>query len=128
MTELKTIDLDTMPAGREMDALVAEKVMGAVCSCDTKPRENAYGDSFYCAIHGIDLMGSVRHYSTSITTAWEVVEKLRPGAFHMEYRSDVDDYYVYFVHRRNKGSAFADTAPLAICRASLLVASRREEK
>ena len=39
MTELKTIDIDTMPAGREMDAFVAEKVMGlqvlgnAHCAC-----------------------------------------------------------------------------------------------
>lgn len=68
-------DIDAMPAGPEMDALVAEKVMG----WEVHPRNTAHwrrkGDD------GCDyrVMGDVGDWrpSRDIAAAWEVVEKTK---------------------------------------------------
>ena len=124
MPSLQTIDIDTMPAGREMDARVAEKVMGAICSCDRSPQENFYGDPFYCAIHGIDTMGSVHHYSASIAAAWEVWEKTKEDqdawprfckALIQDWAGDIDLEHLRFPDIYD---ALKHISPLAICRAA----------
>ena len=123
-----------MKAGRELDALVAEKVMGwdgchSIHYCE---------DTWYnycknpgCYATGADedeMIGSwdgdeppipgckgYPPYSTSLAEAWLVVEKAlyfrleREGQWHCE-----------LVFKRGPaGHASADTAPLAICRAAL---------
>ena len=67
---------DNMTAGREMDALIAEKVFGwAELWTDGKeymmypPWEQNMGV-------GYDERYPVPHYSTDIAHAWEVIEKL----------------------------------------------------
>jgi len=55
-------------AGRELDALVAEKVMGLSITTWGDPNSPIVGyDKF---------TRDLPHYSTSISAAWEVVEKL----------------------------------------------------
>lgn len=56
-----------MPPGRELDALIAEKVMGA--------KHNAGGMFVYSNAKG-ELEIDPLAYSTDIAHAWEVVEKL----------------------------------------------------
>jgi hypothetical protein len=78
-----------MKAGRELDALIAEKVMGCnvycvdpnynykdpakMWRCDC-PGANSIGDRPH-ADDGFD--GEIKPYSTDIAAAWKVVEKMR---------------------------------------------------
>lgn len=89
-----------MPAGPELDALVAEKVMGLKPAC--------------------------RPYSTSIEAAWEVVGELMDAKrLFIMHGGFGDDFEVCF-NPDIEDSAPDDlwvkcsTAPLAICRAALL--------
>ncbi len=103
----------TMPAGREMDALIFERVM-----------ELAFGST--------GKNTTAPHYSTDIAAAWEVVEK-----FAHNHRNNlaVEMGFSHFGLVAYPGgewfcslglndgvthSAKAETAPLAICRASLI--------
>lgn len=140
-------------AGRELDALVAERVMGWAVD-----REHKYG-TYRCGTFTRDdntkvgfppsdterkRYKSVPHYSTDISHAWQVVERLRtlgwlvrvqemPDGF--PYRDDMTGEptftalalcLLYPVAQREAGvrhvrehRAMADSTPLAICRAAL---------
>ena len=104
-----------MKAGRELDALIAEKVMGWW---------------FYGPLGEYGVPGGksdknpemVPNYSTSIAAASLVAEKLRPNCdIYIEYhRSDyvicrIVDYSRKPEHLGNEPWAKAETAPLAIC-------------
>jgi hypothetical protein len=97
-----------MPAGKEIDALIAEKVIGVPF------RKPTHGPCCTCGTCGWDYDNCICGYSEEIEKAWEVVEKLRltiePTAMNK-----------WAVHQ-GLGSqlAYAETAPLAICRAALL--------
>jgi len=143
---------DTMDAGREMDAMVAEKVMGwkrGGKGDHTKPlhyksldhpgeiRSNwaAKGEHDYlvspdggvhylCVCAGedtkdhIDLPG----FSTSISAAWEVVEKMDLFDNYCLGKCQDGDYGIFHNDEEEHGStpiASASTAPLTICRAAL---------
>lgn len=74
---------ETLTAGRELDALVAEKVFGTVPTWNTVrtmdgPRKR--------------LSGTVPSYSTDIAAAWQVAEDLkRRGWYPMVYVDDTGD-------------------------------------
>lgn len=111
------MNIDAIPAGRELDAMVAEKVMGwrAVGGHKGVPSDPQ------CTVHV-----EVPRYSTLISCAWEVVEKLQETSIleHLEQRDgDEGKYVVQFCAKPNEAwwheHAYADTAPLAICRAAL---------
>ena len=129
---------ETMKAGREMDALVEEKVMGGCAHRDVAGwyHEGPEGDrTLNCGqCHG---RPSVPGYSTDIAAAWQVVEKLtgfdtnrdkpwwsvcvfnaQPGqimavVYQCQPGNRIDDA------RDVIAGAIASTAPLAICRAAL---------
>lgn len=131
------MDIDTMPAGREMDALVAEKVMGLHV-------ERIDGHPMWV---GQDLPGSpyllkdgrqahsLRAYSTDIVAAWEVVKKvgLFRNCFHLhEAAVGIQDGpkwtrtgWEWVVEQvlqpvgQNSVLGRGETAPIAICRAAL---------
>lgn len=95
---------DDMEAGRELDAMVVEKVMG------------------------VDITSGshrVPFYSTDIAAAWEVVEKLKSSSFYIEFYIEfyINRWQCHFCHETNGGvncrRSYAPTAPLAICRAAL---------
>lgn len=110
---------------RKLDALVAEKVMGWRMVTYTAGGEQVTelappdGD--------LHRAGRWPNYSTEIEDAWLVVEKLRPRIWRrmaiditahqcqMGFTLDHED--------GPHGSAIADTAPLAICRAALAALS-----
>lgn len=117
-----------IPAGRELDAVVAEQVCGwtGVYWLD---RETPVGS------HKPAPAQRVSNYSTDIAAAWLVVERMRLQGWHYSIDSHgavtgntscgftrgtgVDQPMEAF-------GAEADTAPLAICRAALLAVQGKE--
>ena len=109
------MNYDDLPAGRELDALVAEKVM------EWKP---------IWKFKGFHYSGSA--FSTSISAAGEVVEKMREASpqvqevFVEEIEAWAYDYDRAVAQIRSGRGHYPDTmmkiifpAPLAICRAAL---------
>ena len=117
-----------MKAGRELDALIAEKVMGCkvlraggmvMCDCLRYP------------LHDVGNNNELRAYSTDIAAAFEVVEKLQAAGFKwaLMSRSPIMSDSRVVPHARlwnySEGvlttdkSADADTLSLAICLAAL---------
>lgn len=97
-----------MKAGRELDALVAEKVMGWNCElreCHTRK-----------VLHS--EYGGPPHYSTDIADAWLVVEKIDQQVTVTKcadgWLVTIDDYFCH-----GGVEIMAGTAPLAICLAAL---------
>lgn len=103
-----------IPAGRELDALINEKVMNKGPVDVNSP---SWIDGY---------MSEDTFYSTDISAAWEVVKKLVP-LFRFAL-AQVDSGRLWFSQFENiehfgEWDAFeaeAETAPLAICRAALL--------
>lgn len=96
-----------MPAGREMDAWIAEIVgwiiedFTAISPRGSRWARNAHGDDDW-----------LPYYSTDVLAAWEIIERYTDAVVEKVG----EHYYVnLFVD-----SAYAETAPLAICRAALL--------
>ncbi len=85
-----------MKAGRELDALIAEKVMGWDSRCIPKP------------------------YSRDIGYAWQVVEKvLSDVKGHVDLSIEPDGVNCIISGYTFDAGETADTAPLAICQAAL---------
>lgn len=95
-----------MPAGREMDALIWTRVW-----------------------NGGTAIGKLPLYSTDIEAAWNIVEKLGLNISQKNLNEFPAGYekskYMADPELRGKGEfwlAWGETAPLAICRAALIVA------
>ncbi len=112
-----TIDL---PAGREIDSLVAEKIMD-------DPVDRQIVDQ-----HGFEIIlcrsrQVLPRYSTDIAAAWTVVEKLRSMGFGVVIdnlpstsgKSVGWTVAVIGISTQDTFAGTADTAPLAIVRAAL---------
>ena len=112
---------------RELDALIAEKVMGwrdiatdgvsvyGHLPPGTEPHLNVTraGNGFY----------HIKRYSTSIADAWEVVERMRELSFVLTLswqsrNSEWCAHWFYPADRTHK-AAFHKSAPRAICLAAL---------
>jgi Phage ABA sandwich domain len=134
---MKPEDIENMQAGREMDEVVhlalwpEDEILqlpwgdNILRQCRKPRREEIPHHSWFC----------LPHYSTDIAAAWQVVEKLReqfpivvlqfePEGCSVEVNTDkaTPSYY------RIVADVFADTAPLAICRAALLTVRQENEK
>ena len=109
--------MGNLSAGRELDALVAEKVMGQGFIFYNNFQEKNGNKS--------PLPDNVAPYSTSIAAVWEVVEQLRTKGFWFlieQERPDINSEWVAAFtnfEANADGSERADTAPLAICLAAL---------
>lgn len=124
-----------MDAGRELDALVAEKVMGWVWWHNTDadltilvPSDQSWPDKWHFASGAGNCTKpadhGAPHYSTDIADAWEVVERLRERGYYLELRGwvQVNDFMACFIMPGGKEYCITDnTAPLALCRAALAV-------
>ena len=138
MTDLKP--------GRELDALVAERVMGWIrLSCappgrfclEQKERGRDERDGDWWLLPGgtfrCDLCDRTEDYSTDIRAAWEIMEKMWPhvqnggrGTHRIQlYRRDGDNQWgcEFAIDPqgdwRTHARACAPTAPHAICLAAL---------
>jgi hypothetical protein len=133
-----------MNAGRELDALVAEKVMGWIWMRDPACGEGVYLRSpatvgmlrpEYLAANRVDgyegeIPRSVPHYSTDIAAAWVIVEHLRKQGKALvvavtQSEVCVDNYNIDgiplagWTWESPTCHASAETAPHAICLAAL---------
>lgn len=121
--------MSELPAGRELDALIAEKVMG-LSPVEWVGDSLLYGDQ--------DTGGRVPHYSTDIRAALQVLEHMSPakrvGQAYLpcitlnapvaegQWPDDVPlgRWSVeWFDGVQTLSCEDAETAPLAICRAAL---------
>lgn len=119
-------------AGRELDALIAERVMGyevsriragallvEVYAIERRDEAHPSFDVVMCNYYPV----SVRRYSTDIAAAWEVVEKLNETERWptIQFGPSEDGDLRWWVTLVNPADAdvYAETAPLAICRAAL---------
>ena len=123
---------------RELDALVAEKVMGC------KPRLSAGGTYYRCGCSdeespeghdaiikqgAIGIFGApirLPYYSTNIAEAWNVIDKIVGGKdsvkFELErltYGPAPGRWWVFLYRDTMRFSGFSDDAPRAICLAAL---------
>lgn len=123
---------ETLKAGRELDALIAEKVMGWALVSNQKANKAGW----WGLAPGSSLM-PLPYYSLSISDAWEVVEKLEEKGITMdmgqvwnggEWMWAIQFQKIHLMtgqvdHYRQE---YANTAPLAICLAALKVMDERE--
>lgn len=103
---------------REIDALVAEKVMGlwGFCKCDGEIgfTRHPTRDRFEC----IDCGGWLgENYSTDIAAAWEVVEKLSTWPWCFTRSGETFKFDLGYEGERYY--AVAETPAMAICLAAL---------
>lgn len=105
--------------GRDLDALVAEKVMGWM----TRGTGESISDpAEWVMPNGLRGREAPPFYSTDISAAWQVVEKMnRDGwCFRVASASPDNNYYEgYFVKGDKVSQVWLDTAPHAICVAAL---------
>lgn len=127
-----------MKAGRELDALVAEKVMGMTFDVGGGPmgmtrflsyvdglllsrrNENTGVGIFFSIEREKELMKKLPHYSTDIAAAWEAVERMRE---HLDITISANQNTCEVRSRDFPDQIIAceqgDTIPHAICLASL---------
>lgn len=140
------MSIDTMPAGREMDALVAEKVMGWKWTdfhgIPDKPGEwedhkfLVDGRGWKRAVHWRTknlLTWDMHHYlpaapmpffSTDIAAAWEVAERMVELGFYWWMASYECGFVLAHVRRKRDRETIADgygasSTPHSICLAAL---------
>lgn len=117
-------DILKMPAGREMDALI----WMALHEQNPDLTLCRFVDGDYQPNAGYPVGHiSPPNYSTDIAAAWEVVDCLKSkcGEIAVGYTSDDKQWGcdIWYMHENQHGHSiggFADTAPLAICRAALI--------
>jgi hypothetical protein len=116
--EMTREEILAMPAGRELDSLISEKIMGYVTHGHFREK------------NGVRIL--VQPYSTDISAAWEVVEKIQ-GLRELNgckvrlqvkilvirgiYTVSIIDY---LNNDKCLGEETANTAPEAICKAALI--------
>ena len=137
MTELTPEQIDSMPAGPEINMLVAERVMQLGGEYQHDFQENGYGQCSKC--DASNDMGAIRrggryctipdNYSEDISAAWGVIEKFRIGINNnvaaviemtvLDTISVPDCEVKIYGPTVAEVFANAEEMPLAICRAAL---------
>jgi hypothetical protein len=120
--------------GRELDALIAERVMGWKRH-PTKPHptdNRSIGGVLYCPPNApyLSSLNVVPPYSTDIAAAWEVAEKMVGDGHVFIVKGDglrTGDFSPrWTVLCDNLPRTDDDSAPLAICRAALKAVADKE--
>lgn len=130
MTE--TQDWRTLPAGAELDVLIAERVLGwSNCHIGLTYRKAMGIPPEYLAKQPPDrtINFPCHHYSQAIGCAWEVVEAMENRGFRLQLdsggqaRDKTQPWTAALVppelHWMADPRQSANTAPLAICRAAM---------
>lgn len=130
-----------MEAGRELDALIVDKVMGWAWNTHN-PRNHIMwnpdtGGVGIVVFHdggegdGVIQVLDVPYYSSDIAAAWEVIGKMiEQGTFinlghgGLVWRVNISTRYMY--ERLEFEGITAESAPLAICRAALVATLEAE--
>lgn len=118
-TSVITMDKEgLMKPGRELDALIAEKVMGIK---NPTPQQNSFG---------LQVHEEIPRYSTDIALAWKVIKNIKqlpwdrnnPNDSGVEVRltwCTANKNWECFIWNEQMIRATARTAPHAICLAAL---------
>lgn len=124
-------------SGRELDAAIAERVMGHVwdesrcraCGWPIGSFEDGGCTIESCSMrpYPVRRADTPSDYSSSIGAAMEVVEKMRQSGWHVEISDDCERmdtaWFVEFTRSTDThlhtGDAGAETLPETICRAAL---------
>lgn len=119
-------------AGPELDARVAERVMGLVACGAWEPIRVypvEYMKTGLCNHPACAPSVYVARFSTDIAAAWQVVEKLRADGWSFACIGDGKTWTSVFAREVPEivepDTVEADTAPLAICLAALAAAEAR---
>jgi hypothetical protein len=108
-----------MPAGREMDIKIHVEIMGWM-ELDNSLRLSK-SRIFNKPEVGTMYDYNVPNYSTDIAAAWQVVDEMwEKGFFHELAKARGGEIARIGNKEKDTGDVFAETAPLAICRAALL--------
>lgn len=99
-----------MTAGPELDALVADKVMGLTVE------KTVFGD-FVIKMAYVNHV--IPHYSTDIVAAWEVVEKLKSQSVVLNYGEDTQGWECSFIVGGKRYTSVRSIITHAICLAAL---------
>lgn len=125
---MPVVEVERMRAGREMDALIAERVFGLV-PCQDKCHTMGHPMHIPLPCHAnpdAPTKGGETRYSTNISAAMAVLDKV--DVWHIVKSDLAQPPYTVFVaihegehsSRMRKAEAEAETVELAICRAALL--------
>jgi hypothetical protein len=130
-----------MEAGREMDALVAEKVMEwtraeqpFISKWGTAYEWQSTGDD--CPDSDLNTLFAPLPWSTDMAAAWEVVESFGPIPFLLAFHpadawrggsGEICCFSHWSCWFEGGGKIDAKTAPLAICRAALLAVMEADD-
>ena len=110
-------DVDQMPAGKEMDELIAEHVM--------KWRRNSKSDLW---ITGKGETAILSGFSADADYLQEMGNKLSARGWGFRWEQCVEDGYgADFLKKGQRIGSGADTPTLAFCRAALLVCKKEDE-
>ena len=133
---MKLDDVLKLPAGRELDRIVGERIIG--CRIRHQRKRDLYDLVIPGGVDQVDFCepggpwGAVPHYSTSIEAAWQVVEKLRTIRQHVQVHANngwgCSAWNVRKVDAVGLVAGTAETAPLAICRAALKATWREQDE
>jgi hypothetical protein len=109
--------------GREMDALIAEKVMGY--SLDYEFADVLGAPTVKELRDKYDEWGLLPNYSTDIADAWQVVDKIYVHSLRRIVNGEPDKPALWqvFIYADSTLSGIAETPALAICRAALMAVS-----
>ncbi len=110
-------DILNMPASREMDALIANMVMGWKW-VTTQRMADGELTGISRDEGGVTYVDTVPNYSKGLSAAWEVVNICHQ--YKIGSPSNLGNTFAFVQLRMKSAQATADTAPLAICRAALL--------
>jgi hypothetical protein len=101
-----------MTEGRELDALIAERVFGEhVVWVKDKPWESKgqpYANGHFTS-----------HYSSNIKAAWEIFGRMFGHVERRGHPRPGEEWVAQLWYGGRAGQAYAETAPLAICLAAL---------
>ena len=101
---------------RELDVLVAEKVMGWRVTCGNAAHTSDFNRKACC---------SPDFYSTNISAAWQVVEKMKECGFYLSLQNccEATEWCVFLApmdaNREECGEHRSSSAPRSICIAAL---------
>lgn len=100
-----------MKVGKELNALIADKVMGY-------RKKKVDCNSFWTDEEGHEPEHS-HEYSTDIGAAWEAVAKIHPDIFNLCWHVDANCWACTM----NDTTTYGESAPHAICLAALRAVS-----
>jgi hypothetical protein len=110
-----------MDAGRELDALIALRVLDW-SEQNLRHAQMANGDYF-----DYDGDTGLPRYSTDIAAAWQVVDQMSRSNWHLHLAQHIGEWEAIFMrpindprfNRDQPGGVMADAAAVAICLAAL---------